>query len=173
MTYNVSLDKTAKVITTIVTALFILIISGQLSLIKDADSPSPVLITAACLLIYFLTLAFRPVRYTITPEELIIHRPLLNVRFKRSDIIKVEQLEKSKLSASIRTFGVGGLFGYFGSFFNLSLGHMTWYATQRNKYVLVTTRKNKKIVLTPNDPDSFVSEFTPTAPVSTTTDLQP
>ena len=36
---------------------------------------------------------------------------------------------------------------------------MTWYATRRNNAVLVTTIYNKKIILTPNEPEKFVIEF--------------
>jgi hypothetical protein len=36
---------------------------------------------------------------------------------------------------------------------------MTWYATRRDKPVLVKTINNKKIIFTPNDPDKFVGEL--------------
>ena len=36
---------------------------------------------------------------------------------------------------------------------------MTWYATRRNKAVLVTTISDKKIVLTPDEPEQFVGAF--------------
>ncbi len=36
---------------------------------------------------------------------------------------------------------------------------MTWYATRRNKAVLVQTIGDKKIFITPNDPEQFVADF--------------
>jgi hypothetical protein len=36
---------------------------------------------------------------------------------------------------------------------------MTWYATRRNNVVLVTTIHQKKIILTPNEPEKFVTAF--------------
>ena len=159
MTYKTSLDKTAIVITIAVTILFAVIIGGQYSIIKDAGRAVPIYTTTVCLLIYFLAFAFRPVNYVVTKDELIVRRPLLNVHIKRADIKSVELIDKNKIRGSIRTFGVGGLFGYYGSFANSSLGRMTWYATRRDKPVLVKTTDDKKIIFTPNDPDKFVTDL--------------
>ena len=71
----------------------------------------------------------------------------------------MNNLTKKKLSWAVRIFGVSGLFGYWGKFSNTKLGSMTWYSTRRNNAVLITTIYNKKIVLTPNEPEKFVTEF--------------
>ena len=71
--------------------------------------------------------------------------------------MNVELLDKERLNGSIRTFGVGGLFGYWGRFANSKIGVMTWYATRRDNAVLITKFNNKKIVLTPDEPELFVS----------------
>jgi hypothetical protein len=71
----------------------------------------------------------------ITENELIVERPLINVRIRREDIRTVEKIEKNKIKWSLRMFGVGGVFRYYGTFTNLSLGRMTWYATERQSRV--------------------------------------
>jgi Bacterial PH domain len=159
MTYKTSLDKSAMAITICVTILFAVIIGGQYSIIKNAGRAIPIYTTTACLLIYFLALGFRPISYVVTKEKIIVRRPLLNVHIKRTDIKSVELIERNKITGSIRTFGVGGLFGYYGNFANFSLGRMTWYATRKDKPVLVKTIDNKKIIFTPNEPDKFVNEL--------------
>jgi hypothetical protein len=159
MTYNTSLDKTASVITIAVSILFAFIIGGQFIILKDKGHAIPIYTTVTCLLIYFLTFAFRPVKYVVTKNELIVRRPLLNVHIKRADIKSVKSIERNTISGSIRIFGIGGLFGYYGSFSNFSLGRMTWYATRRDKPVLVKTSDNKIIIFTPNDPATFVTEL--------------
>jgi len=159
MTYKTSLDKTAITITISVTILFAVIIGGQYSIIKDAVRAIPMYTTAACLLIYFIAFAFRPINYVVTKEEIVVRRPILNVHIKRADIKSAELIERNKITGSIRTFGVGGLFGYYGNFANFSLGRMTWYATRKDKPVLVKTINDKKIIFTPNDSDKFVSEI--------------
>lgn len=159
MTYKTSLDKTAIAITTGVTILFAIIIGGQYSIITDAGRAIPIYSTTGCLLIYFISFAFRPISYVVTKEEIIVRRPILNVHIKRTDVKSAELIERNKIKGSIRTFGVGGVFGYYGNFVNFSIGRMTWYATRKDKPVLVKTIDNKKIIFTPNDPDKFVSEL--------------
>lgn len=157
MIYKTSLDKTAKVITILTTALFAAIIVGQILLLKDGMKVIPILTTIALLLIYFGTFLFKPLNYSLTINELIIHRPLKDKKIDRLKINSAELLDKEKLTGTIRTFGVGGLFGYWGNFANTKIGRMTWYATRRNNAVLIKMNNNKKIVLTPNEPEKFVA----------------
>ena len=159
MTYKTSLDNMTKVITIVITILFAAIIVGQFSIIKDEGKSVPIFTTILLSIIYFGTFSFRPISYKLTDDKLIIHRPLSDVKIDRTEIKNVEQLDKDKLSWVLRIFGVGGLFGYWGKFSNTKIGSMTWYATRRNNAVLVTTIYNKKIVLTPNEPEKFVTEF--------------
>lgn len=159
MIYKTSLDSIAKGVTIGVTILFAAIIGGQMFLIKDTGLSIPIITSILLLVIYFGTFLFRPINYNLTNEKLIIHRPLTDVKIDLKEIKSVEQLDKGKLAWTIRTFGVGGLFGYWGRFSNRKIGSMTWYATRRNKAVLVTTISDKKIVLTPDEPEQFVGAF--------------
>ncbi len=159
MTFNTSLDRLAKRVTIGITILFATIIIGQYIAFNDGDKTIHNYITVGLLLIYFFAFAFRPINYTLTTEKLIVHRPLSNVKINRTEIKSVEQIDKEKLEQTFRTFGVGGLFGYFGKFANTKLGSMMWYATRRDNAVLITTIDNKKIVLTPDNPEEFVANF--------------
>jgi len=159
MTYKASLDKTATIITIAVTIFLAVVIGGQYVIIKDAKRTTPFYTTTACLLIYFLAFAFRPIQYVISEDELIIERPLINARIRREDIKSAEKIEKNKIKWSLRIFGVGGVFGYYGSFASFSLGRMTWYATRKDNPVLIKTANGRKIIVTPNEPDAFVSEL--------------
>jgi hypothetical protein len=156
MKFAASLDKTAVVLTLLVTAIFAFIISGQYSLIVNGGRVVPILTTGGCLLVYGLVFAFRPAGYVVTAEEVIVSRLLLDVHLKRVDIRRVVALPAQELAASVRLFGVGGLFGYYGKYANHILGRSTWYATRRDTPVLVETVTNKKYILTPNDPIGFV-----------------
>jgi hypothetical protein len=159
MTYKTSLEKAAIIITVAITILFVVLIAGQYSIIKGAGRAMPIYTTTACLLIYFLAFAFRPINYIVTKDEVIIRRLFGNVKVKRADIRSIGIIDKNKIKGSIRTFGMDGFFGYYGNFSNFSIGRMTWYATRRDKPVLVKTIKDKKIVFTPNEPERFVSEL--------------
>jgi Bacterial PH domain len=159
MNYKASLDKTARVITASVTIVFLFIILAEYIERMNIDESARILTSVVMLLIYFITYAFCPLGYVVNYKELIIRRPLSNVTIKRTDIRSVEVIDRQKLRGSIRIFGDGGLFGYYGKFRNSSLGQMTWYVTRRDKIVLVQTAKDKKIILSPDDPQRFVSEF--------------
>jgi hypothetical protein len=137
MTYKTSLEKAAIIITVAITILFVVLIAGQYSIIKGAGRAMPIYTTTACLLIYFLAFAFRPINYIVTKDEVIIRRLFGNVKVKRADIRSIGIIDKNKIKGSIRTFGMDGFFGYYGNFSNFSIGRMTWYATRRDKPVLV------------------------------------
>jgi hypothetical protein len=156
MKFAASLDKTAIVLTVLVSILFASIIGGQYAFISDAGRALPIYTTVGCLAIYGLAFAFRPAGYVVTGEEVLVSRPLLDVHIKRADIQRVVALPARDLSASVRLFGVGGLFGYYGKYANHLLGRTTWYATRRDTPVLLETTDDKKYILTPNDPSGFV-----------------
>ena len=59
MTYKASLDRTAIIVTIVVSVLFSVIIGGQYAFIKDAGRSVPIYTTTACLIIYFLAFSFQ------------------------------------------------------------------------------------------------------------------
>lgn len=157
MKFKTSLDTLAKVVTVAVTILFTTIIIGQLVLLLDSAKSISVITIVILVLIYLIVFLYKPISYKITDDLLVIHRPLTDIKVDLKEIQNVEQVDKSSLSGTIRIFGVGGLFGYWGKFTNSKIGLMTWYATRRDNAVLVTTFGNKKIVLTPDEPGLFIS----------------
>lgn len=160
MIFKASLDKLAKGVTIGVSILFGAIIIAQVySMASGSFIVSSIIITSL-LVIYFATYVFRPIHYEVTSDQLLIHRIFSDVIIKRIDILNVEPLHKDQLKWTIRTFGVGGLYGYYGKFVNSKLGNMTWYVTRRDNVVLVETTNDKKIVLSPKDVSSFVQSLT-------------
>ena len=84
-------------------------------------------------------------------DELIIKRPARDKHIKLADLAEVRMLKEADMSWTIRTFGVGGLFGHYGRYYNKSLGSFTQYTTRRNNQILIRTRQEKKIIITPDD----------------------
>lgn len=106
--------------------------------------------------IYLMAWALRPVNYRVTSSELIVYRVLNSVHISLNSIVSAEMIDSSRISWSVRTFGVGGLFGYYGRFRNADLGPMVWYATRRDQPVLIRTLQNQQIILTPDEPAQFL-----------------
>lgn len=159
MKYKASLDKLAWIVTIVVTVLFVGAAALQIGLMNQIDSIVPVTISIGLLLIYAIAFAFRPAGYTVSRDQLIIHRPLKNVTLAKSDIQTAQVITKKDIGWAVRTFGVGGLFGYYGKFANSTIGNMTWYATRMDKPVLITTVHDKKIIVTPDEPEQFVTDL--------------
>ena len=161
MKFTTSLDRLATIVTWGVSLLFITIIGVQVKELIHEFSTLSLIVIILLLLVYLFTFLLRPLHYTITDTDLIIQRPLSSKKIARADIEALELFINGELNWAIRTFGVGGLFGYFGRCFKGSIGSMTWYATRRNKAVLIRTKKGDRIVVTPDDYEGFVTALQP------------
>jgi hypothetical protein len=160
MNYKASFDNLTKIVTIGVTILFAFICYAPIIIIKNgSEDRSPIYTVVALISVYLITYGFSTKAYELTQNEVIIRRLLGNVKIKRSEITSVEIIEKEQMGWIIRTFGVGGLFGYWGKFSSSKLGSMTWYATRKNRIILIKTINNKRFVITPDEMEQFVSDF--------------
>ena len=156
MNYKASLDKLAKGIT--IGVFIILIAIGQKNareLLAAPNDTTTILIHAGTILLFVTILLiswlYAPKSYTFENNELSINRPIGKVKIKLADIKQVRKLDEKETEGTIRTFGVGGLFGYFGKFHIPKIGHSTFYSTQQKNKILIVTNNDKKIVITPDD----------------------
>lgn len=159
MLYKTSLDNLAKGITVAVTLLFAFIIAGQYAFIADNGIAAPIYTTVLVLALYILTFVFRPIKYEVLDDSIIIHRPISNITIYRNQIMSTEIITKHNIGWVVRVFGVGGLFGYYGKFTNFKMGSMMWYVTRRDRLVLIKTINGKKIILSPDEPEKFVADL--------------
>lgn len=97
---------------------------------------------------------FAPSGYGISESEIFIRRKIGSVRVSLSDIKSLEQDSLACPFWGVRTYGVSGLFGYFGRFYSKHLGHYSMYATDRHKSVVIRT--NKTYIISPDDPHQFI-----------------
>ncbi len=160
MEFKATMDTSTKLITALVILILIVVMTIPfISIPKSIGTLSPILTALIPLIIFTIPILYKPINYSIESRNIIIHRFINQVVILKSKIESVEQIEKETLKGTIRSFGVGGLFGYFGKFYHNKFGIMTWYATRRNNYVLIITSSSKKIILTPDNPEDFVKEF--------------
>lgn len=156
MEYKATLDLASKIITGIVTILFLGIIGyniWQLD-IKSGNLTHfgvTIFLTMLLVSIYGLCYLYRPIKYIVDKDKIIIKRPIKDLTLDIKRIKDAFLTKKESMRWTIRTFGNGGLFGYFGKFNNGTFGDMTWYATKRNNYTILETVDNEKIILTPDD----------------------
>jgi hypothetical protein len=106
------------------------------------------------LAILLVTAAFAIRGYSVMDGRLLIHRMGWSNKFDLAELVSAE-VSPGATIGSLRTMGIGGLFGFVGHFHNEILGSYKAYATNEfNTVVLVFG--DQKIVVTPDDPEEFV-----------------
>ena len=165
--HKASMDTLTKGLTIGVSIL--LLLSGFVPILtsefqfSNVITPRPFYVMPfAFIIILVITYGFSPKGYAFEDRKLVIYRPFQNKFYSTEDILNVSFVDRKELKNSLRVFGVGGLFGYFGLFRNSRYGTMIWYATRRDQFVVIERSNGKTIVLSPNDPNSFVSEWNET-----------
>ena len=97
---------------------------------------------------------FAPHGYGIDESGIHIRRKVGSVRIPVSQIQSVRYDPSACSLWGGRTFGVSGLFGYFGRFYTGHLGHHIRYATDRRRAVVIEA--DETYVISPDDPELFV-----------------
>ena len=155
MIYKASKDNIVKIVTALVFVLFVFIAQQNVRDLIKATDLTTVIINCSALLFLIATILvcyiLSPRFYQLDEAVLIINKAVKSRKILLSEISEVKLITKEDLKGTYRTFGVGGLFGYYGKFRNRQLGAMTWYATQNKNYLLLVLKSGDKIVLTPDD----------------------
>lgn len=144
-----------KLITGGVIILFLVLSQRQITaLLKYEEIDTSSILAHAGILLLFvaillLSYLFSTIRYKIQDGRLIINRPIGNIKINSRDITEIRKIKNRIFT--LRTFGSGGLFGFYGKFYNSKYGNMTWYVTQRKNLILLTTKNGKKIMISPDD----------------------
>jgi transcriptional regulator with XRE-family HTH domain len=140
--YGAPWDNTLKLITSIV--CIILIVAGIL--IPGFYGFLPIFLIIFCL---FLGVQ----GYSIRDGQILIHRLGWSTRYPLSELTEVT-VNPQAMVGSIRTFGVGGLFGYIGYFRNTILGKYLAFVTDTKK-CLVLGFGEKRVVISPDAPEEM------------------
>ncbi len=158
MVFKASLDGIAKAFSTVFTLLLVAIIVWQVYHFIQAPQLNAVIASAFLLAILLVPFYHHPIKYSISANQVIVKRPFRSVYIHRGDILSVSVLNEHDMKDTLRSFGIAGLYGYFGRYSNLKIGSMHWYATQLRNYVLIQTQ-DKNYILTPDNPQEFVRQL--------------
>lgn len=163
MKYTASLDSSSKIISIGIILFSILICFAAVqeftsSTFKITSNFSVIAVTLFLITLILICYLFSTKFYELENDYLIIQRPIGSISFPISEIKEISQMNPSSRIGNIRLFGVGGLFGYYGKYYNFKMGHMTLYTTQKRNRILLTMITGKKIVISPDDL-SIISEI--------------
>jgi hypothetical protein len=92
--------------------------------------------------------------YSVVEGKLLIHRLGWATKYDLARLSSVE-ISPGVTVGSMRTMGIGGLFGFVGHFQNAVLGSYKAYATN-DLNTVVLAFEDETIVVTPDDPAGFV-----------------
>ncbi len=138
-------------ITLFVAGLFGLRENFFCAMIVIVASPLPIVIL-------IIGAAFAPRQYQITGDSILVNRFFSkDIKIPLSEIYSIELVSyKYAFKKSVRIAGSGGGFGIYGHFTSQNLKNFKAYMTRRDKLVLIRT-PDKPFVLTPDDPEGFIS----------------
>lgn len=101
---------------------------------------------------------YAPQRLEIGASKLVILRRYDSITITTAQIRSIERLPDNALRFAVRTFGCGGLFGFFGKFYTRKIGSFSLYATRSENLYLITLLDGKKIVISCAEPE-LLDEF--------------
>ncbi|MHC1628747.1 MAG: PH domain-containing protein [Candidatus Nezhaarchaeales archaeon] len=100
---------------------------------------------------------YSPRAFGITAKGVLVKRPLKSFLIPYEDIASVKRV--SWTWKGIRLFASGGLYGYFGLFQISGLGRAWMYVTNRDKMLLIETKRGVKYIISPSDPELFMEKL--------------
>ncbi|PUZ27251.1 PH domain-containing protein [Chitinophaga costaii] len=156
MRYNLSFDPVVKILTNII----ILLALGLLGLQTFARfaGAGGWLSLGILVLAIFVSWGLHPQYYFVSDRSIIIQRPFRNIRIPLHTVIHVRPIVGGELGVNYRRFGIGGLFGYMGSYKSSRIGRYQMWATNRDSLVVIETEKYKYIV-SPDLPLHFTNDI--------------
>ena len=159
--YECSLDQFAKYVPWFIIGLCIYVVSKKTIIVqaahKDIMLVPVIFVTVLLPGIVIAMYLLKTIAVIVDENAITIERKIRPVVINFSDIVSVKRVENMRYT--IRTFGNGGVFGYTGMYYKKGIGFMRWYCTQRKNYILIEKTNNKKIVITPDDPESFIKDI--------------
>lgn len=152
------------------TFLFLAVVVGLAGWLAAQDLgprgplPAPVRLVPLLLgAIAVLAWALAPRGFTVEAGRVRVERRLRPVEIPLREVRLAEMLPDGALGGSVRLWGAGGVFGYYGRFWSRPLGQYRLYATRAAGLVRLVTPVGT-FVLSPEPPGRFVEEVLARAP---------
>jgi hypothetical protein len=107
----------------------------------------------------------------VSGPSILIRRLIGTVRVPLGGIRELRTATAADFRRSIRLWGSGGFFGYYGWFRTAKLGKCRWYVTNRRDSVIVVTDEGT-IILSPSDVGGFLASVRSVVSMPETTESQ-
>lgn len=158
---KMSLDKKSRIVTYLLAFLIGIGLPLAVGIINAFVSENNffLLFPLPFLVIIYLTWLYAPTGVGITSGSLHIIRPIGPLVIPLEQIASVRPTADIKKEAGwiIRTWGSGGLWGWFGSFWSKKWGSFKLHLTGEANHVILELTNNSKDVVSPDDEDGFLA----------------
>jgi hypothetical protein len=113
-----------------------------------------ILISVSPLASFAVAFLYRVWGYSVSTQGIRVHRTLFPVTLPLEPPVTVERMP-GLVKGSLRTFGNGGLFGFYGRFWKSGIGSYRAFVTNPANVILVTT-VDRRSALSPDQPEAFM-----------------
>jgi hypothetical protein len=151
MLYSTSIDKNVKI--TIIAFSFLFAVP----LINLTRSEHYIMYSGGFffyLVFLFIIYMFKPLKYELDKNSLIIHKLIGKIIINTRDIKKVEKISFDLVKNEPRS----EVLGYFGKLV-ISVGNINWFGTRKDKLILICLLDNTKILVTPDKYEEFYKQL--------------
>jgi hypothetical protein len=100
---------------------------------------------------YVAQLLFMPLWYELTADALVVKRLLTDRTVPYNQIAGIYTIPDTEQFNGAKLLGNGGLLGYSGIYYTTQVGRYYSYATKRVNRILIKTKSDEKLLLTPDD----------------------
>ncbi|WP_417602699.1 PH domain-containing protein [Owenweeksia hongkongensis] len=152
MRSTATLDKFAKIATVFI---FLLLLFILYQILNRGEEPVTIYRAIIDSLLFFVAVFcffYSTKGYSIHSGKLVIERPIGKKVISLNKLKGIYDYQKIEKGFTIRTFGNGGLFGYFGYYSNDKIGRFKLYSTKRKDFYILDFGK-EKIGISPDQPE--------------------
>lgn len=156
--YKTSMDSHAIIWTILFFVILgVVFFTGIFTTNDSTDKNGLIIITLILSGIILFVLLTQIRHYEIRDDRFIIKRPLSSIVIPFSDIRQIEKGTKIgfEFKHTFKQLGNGGVFGYWGTFYSDLLQEFELYAKNRKNPIVLTVKKQGKIVVSPDDAGMF------------------
>jgi len=113
-----------------------------------------ILISIPLFIVFSVVYAYTPKEVVLEDEQLVIKKVFGKVSISYSKIEEISYFKKLSWK-TIRLFGSGGLFGWFGIFHVPGIGEVWIYARRTRDFVFI--KADRKYLISPENPQMFIA----------------
>ena len=150
--FDTQMDNVVKIITTII---HFSILPIPFFLYANSGLYDTIVLVLLLGTTFLLAYLLRPFEYVVDEHKIVIRKNIFAKKIPFENIASITTVNYKELKIRLRLWGSGGLWGWFGIFLSAEYGKINLQITKKNNLLLITTKDDKHIVLSPIEQIEF------------------